>query len=185
MKIFYNNAFKNYFLMMIFLFAVEVLFRIIVPIVVPTVELPLLDWALLRIFIGINFISLLFGFLFSFCGRVAGNILSFVVVLAATVYAIAQAGFVNYLGVFMSIGTSSQAGAVKDYIADYFASFSWRFWLLTIPLALLALFYLFIDRKIKIMERNDTIDFADKFDSEERKIDSAIILKNKKISLYL
>ena len=185
MKIFYNNAFKNYFLMMIFLFAVEVLFRIIVPIVVPTVELPLLDWALLRIFIGINFISLLFGFLFSFCGRVAGNILSFVVVLAATVYAIAQAGFVNYLGVFMSIGTSSQAGAVKDYIADYFASFSWRFWLLTIPLALLALFYLFIDRKIKIMERNDTIDFADKFDSEERKIDSAIILKNKKRSSKL
>ena len=151
MKLFYNNVFKNYFLLMVTLFATEVMFRVIVPAVVPTVELPLLDWAVLRIFVGINIISLLLGTLFSLCGRIAGNILSFLVSLVATVYAIAQAGFVNYLGVFMSIGTSSQAGAVKDYIADYFASFSWKFWLLAIPLVLMALFYLFIDKRIKVL----------------------------------
>lgn len=180
MKIFYNNVFKNYFLLMVTLFATEVLFRIIVSFVVPTVELPLLDWSLLRIFVGINIISLLLGALFSLCGRIAGNILSFVVALVATVYAIAQAGFVNYLGVFMSIGTSSQAGAVKDYIADYFASFSWRFWLLAIPVLLMGIFYLFIDKRIKVLERNDTIDFADKFDSEDRKAENEKILKKKK-----
>lgn len=185
MKIFYNNVFKNYFLLMVTLFATEVLFRVIVPFVVPTVELPLMDWALLRIFVGINIISLVLGCLFSLCGRIAGNILSFVVALIATVYAIAQAGFVNYLGVFMSIGTSSQAGAVKDYIADYFASFSWYFWLLAIPLGLMALFYLFIDKRIKVLERNDTIDFADKFDSEERKKENdKLLLKSKKKKLF-
>ena len=52
---------------------------------------------------------------------------------------------------------------------DYFASFSWTFWLILIPLGLLLLFYIFVDHRIKVLERNDTIDFADKFDSEERK----------------
>lgn len=179
-KAFYNNVFKNYFLLMVTLFATEVLFRVIVPFVIPTIELPLLDWSLLRIFVGINIISLLLGALFSLCGRIAGNILSFVVALVATIYAIAQAGFVNYLGVFMSIGTSSQAGAVKDYIADYFASFSWQFWLLLIPVLLMGFFYLFIDKRIKVLERNDTIDFADKFDSEDRKKENEKILKTKK-----
>ena len=39
--------------------------------------------------------------------------------LASTVYGIAQVGFYNYLGVYMSFGTTSQVGAVKDYIMDY------------------------------------------------------------------
>ncbi len=185
MKIFYNNVFKNYFMLMMTLFITEILFRIIVPIVVPTVEMVLFDWALLRIFIGINIISLILGALFSLCGRVAGNILCFIVSLIATIYAIAQAGFVNYLGVFMSLGTSSQAGAVKDYIGDYFASFSMLFWVIGIPVVLMLLFYLFVDKRIKVLERNDTIDFADKFDSEERKQENdKILIKRKKKSLF-
>lgn len=180
MKIFYNNVFKNYFLLMVTLFATEIIFRVVVSMVVPVIELPLLDWAVLRIFVGINIISLILAVLFSFCGRIAGNILSFITTLVATVYAIAQAGFVNYLGDFMSLGTSSQAGKVKDYIADYLGSFSWEFWLIAIPLVAMAFFYLFIDRRIKVLERNDTIDFADKFDSEERKQDNDKLLVKKK-----
>ena len=125
---------------MLTLFATEVIFRGVVSFVVPVVDLPIFDWAMLRIFLGINIISLLLSVLYSFCGRIAGNILSFITALVATIYAIAQAGFVNYLGDFMSLGTSSQAGAVKDYISDYIASFSWMFWFIAIPLIFMALF---------------------------------------------
>lgn len=175
MKAFYNNIFKNYFLLMITLFATELIFRFVV-------KLPLVDWAVLRIFIGINIVSLICGAVFSLGGRIAGNILTFLVALASTVYSIAQAGFVNYLGVYISFGTSSQAGAVKDYIMDYFASFSWTFWLIAIPVVILLLFYLFVDYRIKVLERNDTIDFADKFDSEERKKENDVLYRKRKKS---
>lgn len=173
MRIFYNNVFKNYFLLMLTLFAEEVIFRY-------CVGSPILDWALLRIFVGVNIVSLLCGALFSFCGRIAGNILTFVVAAIGTVYAIAQAGFENYLGVYMSFGTTSQAGAVRDYIVDYLQSFSWTFWLIAIPLVFLLFFYLFIDHRIKVLERNDEIDFADKFDGIERKKQNEVYIKKRK-----
>lgn len=81
----------------------------------------------------------------------------------------------------MSFGTTSQAGAVRDYIMDYFASFKITFWLIAIPLVFQLLFYLFIDHRIKVLERNDMIDFADKFDSEERKkLNDQIFAKKRK-----
>lgn len=162
MRIFYNNVFKNYFLLMITLFAEEIIFRW-------CVGFPIADWAVLRIFIGVNAISLVLSALFSFFGRILSNILTFLVAIVCTLYAVTQAGFLNYLGTFMSFGTTSQAGAVRDYITDYLASFSWKFWLILIPLAFLLIFYILFDHRIKLLERNDTIDFADKFDSEERK----------------
>ena len=162
MKLFYDRVFKNYFLIMLTLFVEEIIFRAVV-------DLPILEWSLLRTFIGINIISLIFSALFSFFGRIASNVLSAILTLAFTVYAIAQAGFENYLGVFMSFGTSSQADAVKEFIGEYVESFSWSFWLIAIPFVFMLLFYIFVDHRIKVLERNDQIDFADKFDSEERK----------------
>ena len=45
-----------YFLLMLTLFATEVIFRGVVSFVVPVVDLPIFDWAMLRIFFGINII---------------------------------------------------------------------------------------------------------------------------------
>lgn len=162
MKILCNKIFKNYFFMMITLFATELIFRAVV-------NSPIIDWATLRVFLGINVISLLFSFIFSFMGRIVGNVLTFVITLASSIYAIAQVGFLNYLGVYISFGTSSQAGAVKDYIGDYLSSFEWNYYLMLIPPVLLLLFYIFFDKKILRLVSNDEIDFSDKFDSEERK----------------
>lgn len=162
MRIFYNNVFKNYFLLTIVLFAQELIFKWVT-------ASPILDWSTLRIFIGLNAICLIASAIFSFTGRIVGNILSFVFASVCAIYGIVQAGFLNYLGVFMSFGTTSQAGAVRDYIMDYLDSFEWTFWLIALPLVLLLIFYVFIDHRIKVLERNDTIDFADKFDSEDRK----------------
>ena len=162
MKIFYDKVFKNYFIIMLTLFLEEIIFRAVV-------KLPILDWSLLRTFIGINIIALIFSALFSFFNRIVSNILCAIITFIYTIYAIIQAGFENYLGVFMSFGTVSQAGAVTEFIGDYIKSFSWTFWLILVPFIFMVLFYIFIDHRIMVLERNDQIDFADKFDSEERK----------------
>ncbi len=178
MRAFYNNVFKNYFLMTITLFVSEVIFRAVS-------GLGVLDWTLLRIFVGINIISLICSALFSFFGRIASNVLCFLVTLASTVYGIAQVGFYNYLGVYMSFGTTSQVGAVKDYIMDYLQSFSWKYWLIGIPVILMLLFYILLDHRIKVLERNDEIDFSDKFNSEDRKKQNDEIRKKKKKSIRI
>ena len=174
MKALCNDVFKNYLLLMLSLFSTEIIFRFVV-------QSPIIDWATLRIFLGINVISLALSILFSLAGRIAGNILCFIVSLASSIYAIAQVGFLNYLGVYISFGTSSQAGAVKDYIGDYLASFEWNYYLILIPTILMLLFYIFLDYKLKLLKRNDEIDFSDKFDSEERKtLNRKLLLKNRK-----
>lgn len=162
MKIFKNKVFKNYSLLVVSLLVLEIIFRLVL-------NLPLLNWALLRIFITINIISLIFSVLLSFCGRIVGNIFTYLVILISTIYSLAQAGFENYLGVFMSFGTSSQAGAVTDYFKDYISSFEPQFFFLLLPIILLSIYYIFLDHRIKVFENNEIIDFSDKFDSEERK----------------
>ena len=82
---------------MITMFATELVFRYVV-------KAPIIDWAVLRIFLGINVISLLFSLLLSFVGRIVGNIICFLISLASSIYAIAQVGFLNYLGVYISFG---------------------------------------------------------------------------------
>ena len=72
MKLFISKVFKNYFLMTITLTLTEIIFRLVS-------DYAIWDWAFLRIFVGINIVSLLLGTLFSFCGRVAGNILTFII----------------------------------------------------------------------------------------------------------
>ena len=170
MRAFYSRILRHYLLITLTLFSSELIFRAVV-------NLPIMDWSTLRIFLGTNVIGLVFGIVFSFTPRILGNILSFIVALISTIYAIAHAGFQNYIGVYLSFGTSSQAGAVRDYITDYFASFSWTYWLILIPLGFMLLYYIFIDKKFKTLQDNETIDFAEKFDSEERRRLNKVILK--------
>ena len=59
---------------MITLFAEEMIFRAVS-------DLALVDWAVLRIFIGVNIVSLILSALYSFCGRIASNILTFLTAL--------------------------------------------------------------------------------------------------------
>lgn len=162
MKVLCNKVFKNYILLMLTLFSTEIIFRFVV-------DYTIIDWATLRIFLGINVISLVLSFLLSFTGRIFANIVNFIASLASAVYSIVQVGFLNYLGVFISFGTTSQAGAVKDYISDYLATFEFKYYLLLIPPILLLLFYVFLDKKVEKLRANDEIDFSDKFDSKERK----------------
>ena len=125
MRLLTNKVLKNYLLIMLPLLAIEIIFRLIM-------KLDFLDWASLRIFIGVNVIAIALGTLYSFCGRIAGNILTGITNLFFGLYAVAQAGFKNYLGVYMSFGTSDQIPAVADYFQDYLDSFDHRFWYMPI-----------------------------------------------------
>ena len=82
--------------------------------------------------------------------------LSIIVLLIATIYAIMQAGFENYLGVFISLGTSSQLGAVTEYIKDYFDSFNPLFYTMAIPFVIYIVYKLWIEKLIfkNYLEKN-------------------------------
>ena len=166
MRLLTNKVLKNYLLIMLPLLTIEIIFRVIM-------KLDLIDWAFVRIIIGVNIIALILGTLYSFCGRVAGNILTILTNLFFGIYSVAQAGFKNYLGVYMSFGTSDQIPAVADYFHDYLDSFDHRFWYLLIPFFVLILYYIFLEHRVYVIERNDIIDFSDKFDSDDRKKQNA------------
>ncbi len=141
MKILKNKLFKNYISILIPLFIIEILFRLLL-------KMSIFDWAVFRIFIGCNIISLLVSFIEQFLSDKINNIISGIVLLIATIYAIMQAGFENYLGVYVSLGTSSQLGAVKEYIKDYFDSFNPLFYTMLVPFILYIIYKIFGEKKI-------------------------------------
>ena len=135
------KLFKNYLLMTITLFATEIIFRLVM-------KMAIFEWSLLRVFVAVSIISLITALLTSKLKKLPTKIIMFIICLIASFYAILQAGFENYIGVFMSLGTSSQAGAVKDYIKDYIESFHWYYWLILTPIFLHLIYITIIEKRI-------------------------------------
>ncbi len=136
-----NKLFKNYISFLIPLFLLEILFRILF-------KMPIIDWAILRILISCNIFSLGISFISLFFKDSLEKAISIFLFLITTIYAILQAGFKNFLGVYISLGTSSQLGAVKDYIKDYFDSFSPWFYTMAIPFLLYTCYKLFLEKRL-------------------------------------
>lgn len=128
-RIFTNKVLKNYLILIVTLFGIEIIFKAVE-------SMPVINWSTIRIFVGLSIISLSLSIIMSFCKKWISNILLFFIVIAATIYAILQAGFENFIGVYISINTSSQLGAVKEYVRDYLSSFNAKFYLILIPLVL-------------------------------------------------
>ena len=132
-RFFTNKVIKNYLILIVSLFGIEMIFK--------AVEgMPIANYSTLRIFVGLSIISLFLSVIMSFCKKWISNIILFITIIFATVYSMAQAGFENFLGVYISINTSSQLGAVKEYIRDYLASFNAIFYIILIPLVLLIIY---------------------------------------------
>jgi len=136
-----NKWFKNYIILFVFLFTIEILFKVLG-------DIPLFDYSLLRIFVGTNIIAVIFSFISLYCHKVVGMIINLILVFAASIYSLAQLGFENFLGVYISLGTSSQLGAVIDYIREFLLSFKWFYWLMLIPFIVLVIYYIFFDKKV-------------------------------------
>ena len=134
-----NNLIKNYMILVVFFSLLEISFRLISGISINNI-------ALLRIFIGVNFVSVLLSFILSWFNKLISKILVLLVSFALSAYTFFQIGFNNFIGVYASVNTKSQLGAVKDYIIDFFASFKATYYLAFIPFILLIIYYLFLDK---------------------------------------
>ena len=110
--------------------------------------MPIVDWALFRIAISTSIIALGLSVLLSFFKEKTGKIISLFLLFVATIYAFLQVGFINFLGVYISINTSSQFGAVTDYIFDYLKSFKPSYYFLFLPFILYTLYKIFIEKKV-------------------------------------
>lgn len=131
----------NIILMTLIFFSIELIFRIIS-------KFAIFDYATLRILISSFIIALIVTFLSSLTKKKwLRNTINLVFVFGYTLYAWLQLGFINYLGVYISFNTSSQFGAVTDYILDYLLSFKLIYYIIFLPFILSLIWYLVIIRK--------------------------------------
>ena len=138
-KLLNNKLIKNYLIILIFTNLLEISFRLIS-------QSKVFDVSLLRIFIGLNIISLLISFILSWTNKKSIKIFNIIIAFIFSIYAFLQLGFNNFIGVYMSFNTTSQLGAVIDYVKEFLASFLFRFYLIFIPFILLIIYYIFIDK---------------------------------------
>ena len=140
-KLWNNRILKNYVLLMVSFLIIEIIFRIIE-------QIPIIHYSSLRIFLGLNILALFFGYLLSFLPKIIAKVVNILLVLIASIYSVLELGFHNFLGVYASISTNTQLGAVTSYIKDFLGSFKWSYFLLFIPFILLVLYYILLDKKV-------------------------------------
>ncbi len=156
-KLWQNRIFRNYFLLIISFLILEILFHLIN-------QIPIFYISTIRVIIGLNIIALFLGYLFSYLPKIVNNILNIILVLIASIYGLAELGFYNFLGVYASIGTNTQLGAVNSYLNEFISSFKWYFYLMIIPFFLILIYYIFIEKKITL-------------DLPKRKLSKIVVLK--------
>jgi len=134
------------FVFFCFFFGIEIIFRVVE-------GFSLFDYATLRILLSSFFFAFFIEFVLSFIKnqKVRKGISTFVLFLIS-IYAWGQAGFKNFLGIFISVGTSSQMSAVLSYVKEFLFSYKWEYYLIFLPF-LLYLLYLKLPRK-EIFEGN-------------------------------
>jgi len=137
-----NKILNNYLILLTSGFLIEVIFRLIN-------NLNILNFSFLRTFIGINVISIILSLIYSIFPRKVSYVFSSITVLIFSIYSFAQMLFLNFLGVYMSFNTVSQAGAVKDYIMDFLKSCKPVFLTLFLPFILLMLVFIINGIRLK------------------------------------
>lgn len=143
-KLVKKDIIYNFLILLCSLFLIEVLSRVIA-------NSTLVSFAILRILLGLIFITIIISCITSLLKRNVTKFINIGIVTIFSIYSFLQAGFHNFLGVYMSFKTSSQFGAVTSYIKDFFLSFKPIFLIVFIPLVLIILYYIFIDKKINVI----------------------------------
>lgn len=146
-KLVKKDIIYNLLILLCCLFSIEMLSRIIA-------NSSLVSFAVLRILLGLIFISIIISGITSLFKRNVAKYINIGIVAVFSIYSFLQAGFHNFLGVYMSFKTSSQFGAVTSYIKDFFLSFKPLYLIIFIPLILLILYYIFVDKKINVISNS-------------------------------
>lgn len=161
MKLLTNKTLKTFLIIFTIIYLIEIIFKIAMGIV--------FDWSLLRIAFSTAAFSALCAVLLSFANNIVRNIFIIIITFAATIYAIVQAGFNNYLGMYMSFATSSQAGAITDFIGEFIASIKFEYWLIFIPFVLFVILLIIFEHRLTIYETNLEVSFIDKIRGKKKK----------------
>jgi len=152
-KSFFKDTFiRNLFFVTFIIFFIEILFRAIS-------NFELLDYATLRIFLSSFLLSLIVTFLSGLTKRKwLRNTINLLFIFIYSIYTWLQLGFINYLGVYISFNTSSQLGAVTDYVGDYFISFKLIYFTIFYPFIGSVIYYLLLRKreyhKLKFTKRH-------------------------------
>ena len=142
MKVHFNkNILLNFLINFISIFLIEIIFKLVN-------KFSLLDWSIIRILISSIIISYIVSSVEYFINKKIIKYINLCLILIFTIYAIVQTGFNKYIGVYMSLGTSSQFGAVTDYIGEFVLSFKWYYYLIIIPFIILVVYYIFFNKKV-------------------------------------
>lgn len=129
-KLINKNFWQETIIATIFLFSVEIIFRVIS-------SFSVINWATLRIFFSSFCLALILEIMLSFIKKryLRERIMGFIIFVVSC-YSWAQLGLRNFLGVYISMGTSSQLGAVTSYINEFLASTHFDFYLVFVPFIL-------------------------------------------------
>lgn len=140
-EFFKDTFFKNTIFVTLYLFAIEIIFRVIS-------RFEIISYSSLRILLSTFIIAIIFTTISSLTKRKGlRNLILLLLIFIYTAYSWAQLGFINYLGVYISFHTSSQFGAVKDYIFDFLMSFKIYYYLIFMPFIIAFIDYVILERK--------------------------------------
>lgn len=142
MKDFMNkNILLNFIINFVFILMVEVVFKIVN-------KFSILDWSSLRIILSTILLSMIISGIEYFVPKKIHKFINIIILFIISIYALAQTGFNNFIGVYMSLGTSSQLGAVIDYIREFILSFKWYYYFVMLPFILCLVYYIFVNKII-------------------------------------
>ena len=140
-SLFRDTYIRNLIFVTLTVFLIEILFRALS-------GFTLLDYSVLRIFLSSLMLSMIVTFFSSLTKRKwLRNTINLLFIFVYSIYTWLQIGFINYLGVYISFNTSSQFGAVTDYIFDFLMSFKIIYYTIFLPFIMAIVFYLIINRK--------------------------------------
>lgn len=137
-----DNLFLNFLFVFLITYSGEMIFRSIS-------GFDLVVWESFRIMISTGILALFITFVSQlFKRRGIRTFINLLYVSIYLIYVVLQLNFMNFLGVYISFNTSSQFGAVTDYIIDYIGHLKIIYAVILIPLIMTYLFYLkFLKKK--------------------------------------
>lgn len=141
MKYINKSILLNTLINFVFLVILELIFKFVN-------SYNLLDWSFVRILIVISIISLSIALIEYFIPKRIHKYINCIFIFIASFYAFIQSGFNNFIGVYMSLGTSSQLGAVVDYVREFIISFKWYYYLCLLPFVIVLMYYIFFHKRL-------------------------------------
>ena len=134
-----KNILLNTIIIFTMLFLLEIIFKM-------TNFFSLIDWSSIRIILSSFLISFLIANLEYFIPKKIHKYINIIFIFICSLYALLESAFNNYIGVYMSLGTSSQLGAVIDYIKEFVLSFKWYYYFNLLPFIIILLYYIFLNK---------------------------------------